>query len=196
MAADAIDAAAEFIPARVAPTITEKVPLMGAEGYFALVNQTEKVGALQGLHPYRVRHLLDRYGSLIGEVLALAADTPDLLSPIKEAPGYLKVEAVYAVVAEGALHLEDILARRMRVAIEYSHRGVACAREVADLVAPVLGWTARGHRPRGRQLHGASGGRGALAGPARRCFSGYVAGQRARSAGRDPRAGPPQLSLW
>jgi len=66
MAADAIDAAAEFIPARVAPTITEKVPLMGAEGYFALVNQTEKVGALQGLHPYRVRHLLDRYGSLIG----------------------------------------------------------------------------------------------------------------------------------
>ncbi|HXA91355.1 MAG TPA: glycerol-3-phosphate dehydrogenase/oxidase, partial [Mycobacterium sp.] len=30
MAADAIDAAAEFIPARVAPSITEKVPLMGA----------------------------------------------------------------------------------------------------------------------------------------------------------------------
>ena len=36
MAADAIDAAAEFIPARVAPSITEKVPLMGADGYFAL----------------------------------------------------------------------------------------------------------------------------------------------------------------
>jgi glycerol-3-phosphate dehydrogenase len=89
-----------------------------------------------------VRHLLDRYGSLIGEVLALAAETPDLLTPINDAPGYLKVEAVYAVVAEGALHLEDILARRMRVAIEYSHRGVDCAREVADLVAPVLGWSA------------------------------------------------------
>src|ERR1700754_2215933 len=65
MAADAIDAAAEFIPARVAPSITEKVPLMGADGYFALVNQTGNVGALQGLHPYRVRHLLDRYGSLV-----------------------------------------------------------------------------------------------------------------------------------
>ena len=70
MGEDAIDAAAEYIPARVAPSITEKVPLMGADGYFALINQTESVGAHYGLHPYRVRHLLDRYGSLIGEVLA------------------------------------------------------------------------------------------------------------------------------
>lgn len=142
MAADAIDAAAQFIPARVAPSITEKVSLLGADGYFALINQAEHVAQLRGLHPYRVRHLLDRYGSLVGDVLALAADRPDLLNPITEAPGYLRVEALYAVTAEGALHLEDILARRMRISIEYSHRGVDCAREVADVVAPVLGWTA------------------------------------------------------
>ncbi|GAB3004142.1 glycerol-3-phosphate dehydrogenase 2 [Mycobacterium bourgelatii] len=141
MAADAVDAAAEFIPTRVAPSITKKVPLLGADGYFALINQTEKVGATRGLHPYRVRHLLDRYGSLIDEVLALAVKDSSLLGPIKEAPGYLKVEALYAVVAEGALHLEDILARRMRISIEYSHRGVDCAQEVAEIVAPVLGWS-------------------------------------------------------
>jgi glycerol-3-phosphate dehydrogenase len=76
-------------------------------------------------------------------VLGLAVDNPDLLTPIKEAPGYLKVEARYAVTAEGALHLEDILARRMRISIEYSHRGVDCAREVAEVVAPVLGWSAQ-----------------------------------------------------
>lgn len=141
MGADAVDAAAEFIPTRVAPSITQKVPLLGADGYFALINQTENVGATRGLHPYRVRHLLDRYGSLIDEVLALAVKDSSLLGPIKEAPGYLKVEALYAVAAEGALHLEDILARRMRISIEYSHRGVDCAREVADIVAPVLGWS-------------------------------------------------------
>jgi len=140
MGEDAIDAASEFIPARVAPSITEKVPLLGADGYFALVNQAERVGAYYGLHPYRVRHLLDRYGSLIGEVLALASEEPDLLNPITEAPVYLQVEALYAVAAEGALHLEDILARRMRISIEYPHRGVDCAREVAEIVAPVLGW--------------------------------------------------------
>jgi glycerol-3-phosphate dehydrogenase len=125
----------------VAPSITEKVPLMGADGYFALVNQTQTVGARYDLHPYRVRHLLDRYGSLIGEVLELAVDRPELLEPITDAPVYLKVEAAYAAAAEGALHLEDILARRMRISIEYPHRGVDCAAEVADIVAPILGWS-------------------------------------------------------
>jgi glycerol-3-phosphate dehydrogenase len=142
MGEDAIDAASEFVPTRVAPSITEKVPLLGADGYFALINQTEHVGQHYGLHPYRVRHLLDRYGSLIGEVLDMAADRPELLEPITEAPVYLKVEAWYAAAAEGALHLEDILARRMRISIEYQHRGVDCAREVAEVVAPVLGWSA------------------------------------------------------
>ncbi|MCV7193272.1 glycerol-3-phosphate dehydrogenase/oxidase [Mycolicibacterium brumae] len=142
MAADAIDMAAQFVPTRVAPSITEKVPLLGADGYFALVNQTQHVGEPFRLHPYRVRHLLDRYGSLIGDVLELAASDPELLEPITEAPVYLKVEAAYAAAAEGALHLEDILARRMRIAIEYPHRGVECAREVAQIVAPILGWSA------------------------------------------------------
>ncbi|MBS4728984.1 glycerol-3-phosphate dehydrogenase/oxidase [Mycobacterium sp. SM1] len=143
MAADAIDTAAQYIPARVAPSITEKVRLLGADGYFALVNQAERVGDLAGLHPYRVRHLLDRYGSLISDVLALAADRRDLLDPIAAAPVYLRVEAAYAATAEGALHLEDILTRRMRISIEYPHRGVDCAREVAEVVAPILGWTDR-----------------------------------------------------
>ncbi|QSE88881.1 glycerol-3-phosphate dehydrogenase [Rhodococcus pseudokoreensis] len=142
MAEDAVDLAAEDIPARMAPSITEKVPLVGADGYFALVNQTVHLGQLYGLHPYRVKHLLDRYGSLIGEVLDLAADKPELLQPLTDAPAYLQVEVVYAAAAEGALHLDDILARRTRIAIEYSHRGVNCAEQVAQLVAPVLGWDA------------------------------------------------------
>ncbi|BCO37386.1 glycerol-3-phosphate dehydrogenase/oxidase [Mycobacterium heckeshornense] len=141
MAIDAIDTAAQYIPARVAPSITEKVRLLGADGYFALINQAEHVADLHGLHPYRVRHLLDRYGSLISEVLVLAEDRRELLDPITTAPVYLKVEAAYAAAAEGALHLEDILARRMRISIEYPHRGVDCAREVAEVVAPILGWT-------------------------------------------------------
>ncbi len=140
MAEDAVEAAAEDIPARVSPSITEKVPLVGADGYFALINQTLHLGEIYGLHPYRIKHLLDRYGSLIDEVLELAQDQPELLQPITDAPSYLQVEVVYAVVAEGALHLEDILARRTRIAIEYSHRGANCAEQVANLVAPVLGW--------------------------------------------------------
>jgi len=142
MAEDAVDLAADDIPARMAPSITEKVPLVGADGYFALVNQTVHLGQMYGLHPYRVKHLLDRYGSLIDEVLDQASGKPELLQPITDAPAYLQVEVVYAAAAEGALHLDDILARRTRIAIEYSHRGVNCAEQVAQLVAPVLGWDA------------------------------------------------------
>ena len=141
MAADAVDACVDFIPTRVAPSITERVPLIGADGYFALINQCESLGEKYGLHPYRIRRLLNRYGSLIDDVLFYAADDPSLLRPLEAAPQYLRVEIVYAAVDEAALHLEDILARRTRISIEYAHRGVDCAQEVADLVAPVLGWS-------------------------------------------------------
>lgn len=140
MGKDAVDLAAEDLPAAVASSITEKVPLVGADGYFALVNQAVHLGQLYGLHPYRIKHLLGRYGSLIDEVLAPAKESPELLQPITDAPDYLQAEAVYAVAAEGALHLEDILARRTRISIEYTHRGVNCAEQVARLVAPILGW--------------------------------------------------------
>ncbi|WP_020662582.1 glycerol-3-phosphate dehydrogenase/oxidase [Amycolatopsis benzoatilytica] len=142
MAADAVDAAVVDLPGRPPSSITDKVPLLGADGYHALVNQADHLAAEHGLHPYRVRHLLDRYGSMVHEVLALAADRPELLKPIESAPDYLGVEVVYAASHEGALHLEDVLARRTRISIEYAHRGVDCAEQVAQLVGEVLGWSA------------------------------------------------------
>ncbi|WP_227984137.1 glycerol-3-phosphate dehydrogenase [Nocardia spumae] len=142
MAYDAVDAAARDIPQRVSPSITDKVPLLGADGYFALLNQTPQLAQTYGVHPYRIEHLLNRYGALITDVLDMAEGKPELLQPITDAPSYLRVEAVYAAAAEGALHLDDILARRTRISIEYSHRGTECADEVARVVAPVLGWDA------------------------------------------------------
>ncbi|MDN5758330.1 MAG: glycerol-3-phosphate dehydrogenase/oxidase [Tomitella sp.] len=140
MGADAVDVAVADIPGRVADSVTDRVPLLGADGYFALVNQAQHLADRYGLHPYRVRHLLDRYGSLIHEVLAYADGRPELLGPIEAAPNYLQVEVVYAAAIEGALHVEDVLARRTRISIEYAHRGVDCAREAAELMAGVLGW--------------------------------------------------------
>ncbi|WP_068154455.1 glycerol-3-phosphate dehydrogenase [Rhodococcus phenolicus] len=142
MAEDAVDLAAEDIPSRIASSITEKVPLVGADGYFALVNQTMHLAEQYRVHPYRIKHLLDRYGALVEELLAYAEGKPELLQPLTDAPQYLQVEVVYAAAAEGALHLEDVLARRTRIAIEYPHRGVHCAEQVARLVAPILGWDA------------------------------------------------------
>ncbi|WP_433870046.1 glycerol-3-phosphate dehydrogenase [Saccharopolyspora sp. CA-218241] len=140
MAADAVDAISPDLTGRVARSITDRVPLLGADGYHALVNQADQLAAEHGLHPYRIRHLLDRYGSEIHDVLAVAQGRPELLKPIPEAPNYLQAEVVYACSHEGALHLEDILTRRTRISIEYPHRGVECAEPVARLAAEVLGW--------------------------------------------------------
>lgn len=146
MAADAVTAATPDLPGRVAPSITDRVPLLGADGYHALVNQAEALATRHGLHPYRVRYLLDRYGSAVHQVLALAGGRPDLLAPLPEAANYLQVEIVYAASHEAALHLEDSLARRTRISIEYPHRGDDCAEVAASLMGEVLGWDAARQR--------------------------------------------------
>ena len=146
MAADAVDAAAEELPKRVQPSITDRVPLLGADGYFAMRNQVDSLAAEYGLHPHRVRHVLDRYGSLIRDVLDPGVTDRTLLDPVPEAPDYLNAELRYAVTHEGALHLEDVLARRTRISIEYPHRGAACAEHVAKLIGDVLGWDRRTRR--------------------------------------------------
>ena len=140
MAKDAIDAAARELDQKVPESCTEDVPLLGAEGYHALWNARPLIEAETGLRDVQVEHLLNRYGSLLPELLELIAARPELARPLESAPEYLQVEAVYAASHEGALHLDDILARRTRISIETWDRGVAAASEVAALVAPVLGW--------------------------------------------------------
>jgi len=140
MAADAVDKAVGQLPGKVGKSITDRVPLIGADGYQALANNLDKLAAEVGLDEPRVKHLLGRYGSLIREVVALIAERPELGEPLASAPKYLKVEAVYAVSHEGALHLDDILARRTRISVDTWDRGAAAAQEVADLVASLLGW--------------------------------------------------------
>jgi glycerol-3-phosphate dehydrogenase len=141
MAADAVDAAAEDLLRRVAPSCTDRVPLLGADGYFAMQNQVEALAGDYGLHPYRVRHVLDRYGSLIREVLDPGLADRTLLETVPSAPDYLMAEIRYAVTHEGALHLDDVLTRRARISIEYPHRGIESAPAVAALVGDVLGWS-------------------------------------------------------
>src|SRR6185503_21376547 len=82
MAADAVNLAGEDLPRRVAPSCTDRVPLLGADGYFAMQNQVDSLAAEYGLHPYRVRHVLDRYGSMIRDVLGPGLDDPELLRTV------------------------------------------------------------------------------------------------------------------
>jgi glycerol-3-phosphate dehydrogenase len=141
MAKDAVDYAVHGMDRLVPPSCTERVPLVGADGYFGLWNTRHLTAKRTGLRVHVIEHLLNRYGSLYTEVLDLIATDPDLGKPLPSAPDYLQAEIIYAASHEGALHLDDILTRRTRISIEVRDRGEAAAAEIADLVAPVLGWS-------------------------------------------------------
>ena len=141
MAKDAVDAVCHVLDEDVPESITDKVPLLGAEGYLARRNAHRRLAAQSGLHRSRIMRLLGRYGALIDDLLAMVAERPELAEPIPGADDYLMVEALYAVTHEGAIHLEDVLTRRTRISIEVWDRGIAAARPVAELIAPELGWS-------------------------------------------------------
>ncbi len=139
MAEDAVDlATADFVDGR--PSITDRVPLVGAYGYETRTNQRVALSRSAGLDVGRVDHLLGRYGGLVDEVLALIADRPELGMPLVQAEEYLAAEVVYAVTHEGARHLDDVLTRRTRISIETFDRGTLVAQEVAELMGGELGW--------------------------------------------------------
>jgi glycerol-3-phosphate dehydrogenase len=141
MAADAVDEVARALDGRVPESCTERIPLLGADGYDAAWNARQRTATRYGVHVARVEHLLRRYGSLAPEVLELVEDDPDLGAPMPGADDYIAAEVVYACTHEGARHLDDVLTRRTRISIESWDRGVGAAPVAADLMAVVLGWS-------------------------------------------------------
>ena len=148
MGRDAVDAAVHSLDhslghslgGAVPKSITERVRLVGADGYETRSNQRAALARASGVHVARVDHLLNRFGGMVDEVLALISQRPELARPLDGAEDYLAAEVVYAVSHEGARHLDDVLARRTRISIETFDRGVAAAKPAAMLMAGELGW--------------------------------------------------------
>lgn len=140
MAKDAVDEAVQAMDGRISASVTQDIALVGGEGYKAAWNRRARMAEESGLELAQVEHLLNRYGSLTGEVLELLASRPELAEPLPGADDYLQVEALYAATHEGALHLDDLLARRTRISIESWDRGVSAAPVAARLMADALGW--------------------------------------------------------
>jgi glycerol-3-phosphate dehydrogenase len=143
MGKDAIDLAATDLRRLVNQSCTEKLPLVGAEGYYALVQQSAQIAAEYGIDEKSVVHLLNRYGSLISEVLDLIVTDKKLATQVTPGLPYLKAEIVYAVTHEGAMTVDDVISRRTRLAFEAPHAGTDLVETIATLIAPYLGWGAR-----------------------------------------------------
>ena len=141
MAEDAVDVASAELRRIVPESSTAQLPLLGADGYFALTNKISLLASEYALSEQAIRHLLDRYGSEIVTLLELTRKKPELSSKLNPNLEYLKVEAVYAVEFEGARNLIDIIDRRTRISFESDDHGLGVAKDIAEILAKHLGWS-------------------------------------------------------
>ena len=143
MGKDVVDRAVIELRKITQESVTEKLPLVGADGYFALEQQKERIAQESGLDVETVTHLLNRHGSLISEILELIEEQPKLAGKLDADLPYIKAEIVYAVSYEGARSVDDVISRRTRLSFEAVNHGVHLADEVASLISPVLGCSAK-----------------------------------------------------
>jgi glycerol-3-phosphate dehydrogenase len=140
MGRDAVDAVLGPEAARARPSATDGLRLVGAADRPDLDRLvTELVG--RGIEPTLADVLVARHGTQAPDVLAFgsALGLAGRLAPDVE---LLEAEVAWAVHAELALSVDDVLARRARLAQELPDRGAAIAPRVAGIMGTSLGWTA------------------------------------------------------
>ncbi|MER7316376.1 MULTISPECIES: glycerol-3-phosphate dehydrogenase/oxidase [Streptomyces] len=111
---------------RKASSRTAKLPLLGGAGYDA-----EAVAASGGL----AAHLGERYGTEARFVGDLIQEDPSLAEPVVAGLPYTRAEVVYAVRAELARSVDDVLSRRLRARL-FARDASA---DAAEAVGAVLG---------------------------------------------------------
>ena len=119
---------------------TQRLKLVGAEGLAAARPRIVERAAALGLGFETTEHLLSDYGTEAAAVLELVAAEPELGRVLVAGLPCVRAEVIRAVRAEVALSVEDVLARRTRIALEDRLRGLGVAEDVAALMARELGW--------------------------------------------------------
>jgi glycerol-3-phosphate dehydrogenase len=154
MARDVVDASLGKTEAKRRRSGTAELPLIGAAPRDELTQIAASLerplrdaaaarGETRATWPARVaRRLADRYGREAPDVLALARER-NLAGPLGERVDHLQAEVAWAARHELALSLDDVLARRMRLAQELPDRGASIAAGVAAVMGAELGWDKR-----------------------------------------------------
>jgi glycerol-3-phosphate dehydrogenase len=154
MARDVVDASLGRTEARKRRSKTADLSLVGAaprdeldQIAASLVRPLRDAAAARGetraTWPERVaRRLADRYGREAPDVVSLAREL-NLAVPLGERIDHLQAEVAWAARRELALSIDDVLARRMRLAQELPDRGASIAPGVAAVLGPELGWDKR-----------------------------------------------------
>jgi glycerol-3-phosphate dehydrogenase len=125
MAADAVDEAVKELGIDGRKSRTKRVRLHGAAGWDAPDLPTE---------------LATRYGGDAREIVAMSGSDKSLAEPIVPGLPYSRAEVLYAVRAEMARTVDDVLSRRTRARLLARDASARAASEVASIMAAELGW--------------------------------------------------------
>lgn len=98
--------------------------------------------------------LYARYGTRAREVVDSAGRRPELAEPLVDGLPYVRAEAVLAARSEMAVRVEDVLRRRMPIALERGDGGGEAAETVAALMAEELGWSEDQKEAKVREFRG------------------------------------------
>jgi glycerol-3-phosphate dehydrogenase len=151
MARDVVDVSLGRTEAKKRKSGTHEIALVGAAPRSELTQIAASLeqplrdaaagqGETRAAWPARVaRRLADRFGREAPDVMTLARDL-DLAMPLGEGIDHLQAEVAWAARYELALSLDDVLARRMRLAQELPDRGASIAPRVAAVLGAELGW--------------------------------------------------------
>ena len=142
MAEDTVDVARDLLApeAKASGTKrrsqTKRLQLHGAPGW----EQVAEDHAGGPVSDQDLRRLARRYGSTTSEIVALVQEDPSLGEVLVAGQPYLRAEAVFAVRAEMARTLDDVLSRRTRARLFARDASADAAPAVAALIGPHLGW--------------------------------------------------------
>ncbi|KAB1645173.1 glycerol-3-phosphate dehydrogenase/oxidase [Gulosibacter chungangensis] len=135
-----------LVGAELRPSVAERLPAGRTMGLRETARFTRDFVTTHGLEDRFTRHLLRRYGNNIAELAQIVAEIPEAARPLGAASAYLRAEIIYAIRAEGALHLDDLMDRRTRIRFEYPNQGLDAVVEIAAIAAQELGWSAERER--------------------------------------------------
>lgn len=136
-AEEAVDRAIEILhergrPGALRPCQTRTRPLPGAgKPRLDSIALPPDIGA----------HLNETYGARVGEVLALVTADASLGRRLDPDLPYVAAELVFAIRSDLACEVEDVLRRRVPLAILSKTHGLAVAEEAATLLARARGWS-------------------------------------------------------
>ena len=118
---------------------TDEIPLGGTRPLDQVGAEVAQAARSLGLDERVARGLVRQHGERAHDVLSLVATDPELGHVLSPSAPHIAAEVVHAARAEGAVTLDDVLSRRMRLSLRAKDAGLPAAPLAARLLATETG---------------------------------------------------------